>query len=355
MIYKIALEHIISEFDIKEEIIDVIPFGNGHINKTFLLKGENQNYILQKINTYAFPNVDMLVNNIYIVTSHLKNKGNIVLEFIRTKSGKLYTKADKDYYRLYVFIKDTVCHEEINDMELVEKAGKAFGRLHNQLSDLDANLLGEVIPDFHNTVKRYHNLLAAASVDNLNRLETCKKEYEIIKSYESQYDRIIKGLKNGTISHAVTHNDPKINNVLFDSKTEEVKSVIDLDTVMPGSVLYDFGDALRSLFTGDNEDSNDLSLLQVDEDIYTHYLKGYLTEMKNTLTKEEINLLPFSAFLLSMECGMRFLEDYLKGDVYFNTTYSTHNLVRARTQITLAVDIYNNLDRLNVLTKELLK
>ena len=349
------LKDIIDNFAVDGEFVSAEPYGNGHINKTFLLSTKETVYILQTINTYAFPDVDMLMNNIHLVTTHMAKKGDEVLEIVPTKDGKLYYKDGDLYYRIYVFVKNSICHEKIDNVEQIEKAAMAFGNLHKRLADLDASQLGEVIPNFHNKSKRYNDFLEAKNADILGRLKNCKNEAKMIMNFANEYSKIIDGMNDGTIHKTVTHNDPKINNVLFDAETEEVRCVIDLDTVMPGSVLFDFGDALRSLFTGDNEDSEDLELLKVDDEIYTHYLKGYLKEMKGTLTPREIELLPFSAFLLTIECGMRFLEDYLKGDVYFHTAYETHNLVRARTQITLAADIYENIPRLNKITQKVLK
>ena len=166
---------------------------------------------------------------------------------------------------------------------------------------------------------------------------------------------MVDAIARNEIPLAVSHNDPKINNVLFDKDTNEIRAVIDLDTVMPGSYLYDFGDALRSLFTGDNEDSEDLSKLVVNYEIFENYTRGYLSEMKGALSEKELEFLGFSSFLLSMECGMRFLEDYLRGDVYFKTSKDNHNLIRARTQITLALDIYSKLDKLNSIVEKYTK
>ena len=165
--------------------------------------------------------------------------------------------------------------------------------------------------------------------------------------------KITDAIKDGSIPLSVTHNDPKINNVLFDETTNKIRCVIDLDTVMPGSVLYDIGDSFRSLFTGENEDNPDLSLQKVRLDIFKAYIEAYLKEMKDDLTKKEIELIPYSIYLMTIECGMRFLEDYLRGNVYFATTYEEHNLVRARTQIALAKDILNNKEELMKIVNEI--
>ena len=237
---------------------------------------------------------------------------------------------------------------------MITETSEAYGDLHNNLSGIDASQLGEVIPDFHNTEKRYKNFLKAVEINYNDRVKDCENDIKDIMSFQSHFSVINEGLKNKEINYTVTHNDPKINNVLFDKDTLKFRCVVDLDTVMPGTILYDFGDALRSLFTGDNEGSEDLSKLVVNFEIFDAYAKGYLAEMKDTLTQKEQELLGFSAFLLSIECGMRFLEDYIRGDVYFKIDKPDRNLIRARTQIALASDIFKNLDKLNAITKKYL-
>ena len=344
---------IITFFDFKGEIKTITLYGNGHINKTFLIATTKDNYIFQVINSYAFKNIDVLVNNIYIVTDHLSKKNVPSLEMIPTLTKALYYSDSRNYYRMYKFVTGTKCYEEIENLEMVTLTAEAFGDLHYNLSDLDANLLKEVIPHFHDTPKRYRDLLDAKEKDVKGRFNTCINEFNDVELLKDKFDLITSALDKKEIPLKITHNDPKINNVLFDEKTNEVKCVIDLDTVMPGSVLYDFGDALRSLFTGSNEDNIDPSTCRVNFDIYRAYLSGYYSKMANALNDKEIELLPYAPFVLSIECGIRFLEDYLRGDVYFHTTYPEHNLVRARTQINQAKDILNNIDKLKEITKEI--
>ena len=346
---------IIKHFQIKNNVKEYIPLGNGHINTTFLVTTDNEDkYVLQKINSEAFKDINLLMNNFFKVTNYLRNHGFESLNVIKTKEDKLYYQTENAFYRLYTYIDDVMCYESIDNMYLVYNSARAFGKLHKALKGFDASELGEVIPNFHNTYQRYLNLLNAIELDKCERVRSCLREIEIAKSFEKEYSKIVDGISSGEISLSVTHNDPKINNVLFDKFSGEIRAVIDLDTVMPGSYLYDFGDALRSLFSGENEDSTDLSKLVVDYDIFEAYTKGYLLEMKDTLTKREIELLPFSAFLITIECGMRFLEDYLRGDIYFRTKYPEHNLIRARTQFKLAADIYNDFDNLNKIVQKLM-
>ena len=341
-------------FDIPTEALNYYPLGNGHINSTFLVytRGGKQ-YVLQKINNVVFKDVDLLMNNIFAVTNYLKDVGFESLHAIKTRDGKLYYADEDSFYRLYDYIEDTVCYEKVsNNYFLIYCYAKAFGRLHKALSKFDSSKLGEVIPNFHNTVNRYQNFLNAVELDSEGRKKTCLPEISIVKSHKNEYGKIVKGIEKGLVANSISHNDPKINNILFDKFSGDMRAVIDLDTVMPGSYLYDYGDALRSLFTGNNEDSEDLSQLVVNFDVFEAFTKGYLAEMKDVLTPKEIELLPFSAFLLTIECGMRFLEDYLRGNVYFKTKYPEHNLVRARTQLTLAENIYFNLDKLTAIVQK---
>lgn len=348
------LENVLSNFKIKGEPYYIEKYGNGHINRTYLVKTDTNHYILQKINSIAFKDVDLLMNNIVIVTSYLRSIGEESMTVIYTKDDKSYLKVnDNDYYRVYDFVMNTICIEKIDDISLVDKDACAFGKLHKALAKLDASKLGEVIPHFHDTPRRYLNLMDAIDKDYKNRLSTCLNEVEYAKSIKDDLSKVVDGLKEGTISLATTHNDPKINNVLFDEHSGEVRVVIDLDTIMPGSILYDIGDSFRSMFTGANEDNTDTSLLKVDFDIFTHYVSSYLKEMKDIITPKEVELIPYSAFLLTVECGIRFLEDYLRGDVYFATKYDTHNLVRCRTQFALAKDIVSNYDKLNRIVKDI--
>ena len=347
---------ILSNFELDSKPISCIRFGNGHINKTFEVKTEKGgHYILQKVNDNVFKNVEMLMNNINYVSSYLIEKGFESLQLIKTKDGKLYDKENGQFFRVYLFSPNSIYFEKAEpNSPLIKETSEAYGDLHNNLSGIDASKLGEVIPDFHNTEKRFENFLKAVEVNYKNRKDLCQKEINEIIGYKKHYSVINDALAKKEINFTVTHNDPKINNVLFDKDTLKFRLVVDLDTVMPGTILYDFGDGLRSLFTGDNECSKDLSKIKVDFKIYEQYLLGYATKMKKTLTKKEIELLPFSIFLMAIELAIRFLDDFLRGDVYFGINNEDDNLTRARTQLTLSNDIYANLDLLNKKTKEII-
>lgn len=350
-----TLLKIANNFSLKGTIVSIKPFGNGHINKTYLVETTDRKYVLQKINTNVFKNVDYLMNNLIRVTEHLLEKEVFTIKFRPTYDGKLYYVHNDEYYRMYKLIDETYCYEGIGNLDTVRKSGYAFGQFHCNLADIDASKIVDVIPDFHNTQKRYMKFLISISNDPVGRVKDIKPLIEFINSHNADYSLLTDSINDGSINNAITHNDPKINNILFDKDTLEVKCVIDLDTIMTGTYLFDFGDALRSLFTGENEDSKDLSKLKVNFDMYRAYLTGYYSQMKNVLNEKEISLLPKAVAIITMELAIRFLTDYIDGDIYFNTSYPTHNLDRAMTQITLAKDIYDNLDKLNQITAEICK
>ena len=346
----------LEQFDIKGTVMGYSPLGNGHINTTYLVTTkEGECYVLQKINNHVFKDVDKLMSNIYLATKFLSEKGYETLEIVKTKDHKLYYQDEDGYYRLYTYIKDVICYEGVEDLDAVYNAAKAFGALHKSLFDFPAKSLYEVIPNFHNTEKRYADFLMAVNFNVCNRVRKCQKEIDAINKYNNLYSLINNCIKSGEVKLGVTHNDPKINNVLFDKDSGQIRVVVDLDTVMPGSYLYDIGDAFRSMFTVDNEDSEDLSKLKVNFDVFRTYVKAYLSKMKNELSETEIKLIPFSAYLMTIECGIRFLEDYLRGNKYFHVEYEEHNLVRARTQIALAKDILKNLNEMNKIVDDLVE
>ena len=349
------LSSLINCFKIKGNIKEISLFGSGHINRTYRVATDEDEYILQEINNYAFKDVDTLMNNILVVTSFIKNKGENTLDFIPTNDGNLYAFFENKYYRVYRFVNHVTCFETVGDnLSLAKKLGEAFGKFHRLLSDLNPDYVHDTIPDFHNTPKRYRDFLSAYENAGNKKKEEAESEIQYIINHHDTYSLVVDGLNSGDINNRITHNDPKINNILFKENTDEVMCVIDLDTVMQGSVLYDIGDAFRSLFTGDNEDNKDLSLQKVNLDIFKAYMEGYFSEMKKELTDREIELIPYSIYLLTIECGMRFLEDYLRGNVYFHVDYEEHNLIRSRTQIALAEDVIRNYEQLTNVVRDIL-
>lgn len=338
----------------------VEPYGDGHINDTYIIKTEPK-YILQKINTTVFKDPIRLMNNIALVTEFLSEKIKAnggdprkeTLTIVKTVDGKNYCEADGSYYRVYDFINGVSYN--LPDANLLFEAGKAFGKFQNQLADFDATLLYESIPDFHNTRKRFNNLKNAVAADKAGRVMSVKKDIDFALSCEKYVDVVLNGINDGSIPLRVTHNDTKINNILFDRDTNKCLSVIDLDTVMPGSMLYDFGDALRFGASSAKEDETNLDTVFCQLDKFEAFTKGFLSQTKSTVTPREIELLPLSVLLLTYECGIRFLTDYLEGDTYFKIHYPEHNIDRARNQFKLVADIETKLEEMNGIVRNILK
>lgn len=350
------LVKIFYQFLPNEEFVAFNRFGNGHINSTYLMiSGKFESYVCQRINHYAFKDLDLLMNNICEVTKHLEKKNIESIQMLEAKDGKYYVEQEGEFYRMYRFMDYTMTFEKPEGIQTVRNAAEAFGKFHKNLSDLDASKLGETIPHFHDTPKRYNDLVNAINEDKMGRVKNAQREIAIVEKYKDKLSLITDGLLSGEVILHITHNDPKINNALFDEETRQFRSIIDLDTVMPGSVLYDFGDALRSLFTGDKEDSLDYESVVGNHEIYKAYLESYFKETKSFLTEREKELFPYAPFILTIECGIRFLEDYLRGDVYFRTKYPEHNLVRARTQLNLASSIIEHIEDYKKITTEVIQ
>ena len=340
-------------FCIEGEVTDIAPYGAGHINVTLLVTTTAKRYLLQKINTRVFPDPVSLMNNICGVTEHLKARGIETLDVIPTKNGEKFING-VDKYRMYKFIENTVTYQTASDKNAFRNSGKAFGEFQNYLAEFDASKLVETIKRFHDTPKRYADFKVALKEDKLGRAKTCQKEIDFILSHENTYGLIVEGLKDGSIPLRVTHNDTKLNNILMDDKTGEARAVIDLDTVMPGSMLYDFGDSIRFGASTAAEDEKDLDKVHFDIDLFKTYAEGYCLAVKDTITDKEAELLPYGSYLMTIECGMRFLADYLAGDTYFATKYLEHNLVRARTQLKLASEQESKFEEMKKIVFEIL-
>ncbi len=343
--------------------VSILPelYGNGHINKTYVSK-EKPRLIIQEINTGIFKNPHAMMQNILAVTEHIaqkleaegKDKKRYTLTVAPTTDGKSFTEIDGKFFRAYLFIEDSVCYDLVTP-ETLRKAGFAFGTFQNYLADFPADTLSEVIPNFHNTPARFETFLASIEKDTAKRAAEDQEEIAFFRAHEAFMRTVTDRLADGRIPLAVTHNDTKINNILFDAATSDALAVIDLDTVMPGSRLYDFGDALRTGAATAAEDEEDLSLVSFDEEKFEAFTRGYLAAVGNALSEEEIKLLPESALLLTIECGMRFLTDDLDGDVYFRIHKDRHNLIRARNQIKQAKEIEKLLPRLHTIVENCLK
>lgn len=354
------LKSIMKNFITDGEIISARAFGDGHINDTFLVScnkadGKVTKYTLQHINSNVFPRPDEVMENIVNVTSFLKNKiakngGNPereTLSVVFAKDGKSYFLDDNGlYWRVYPYIDDALTYNMVNKPEDFCKCGSAVGNFMLLLADYPASSLHETIKNFHNTPSRYNDLMKAIDEDKAGRAASVAAEIEFVKQRKEFTEILVKANEKGEIPLRVTHNDTKLNNVLFDRASDEPICLIDLDTIMPGFSASDFGDAIRVGANTGAEDEKELSLVGIDLGLYEQFTKGYLESCKNALTKRELELLPYGAKMLTLECGMRFLTDYLNGDVYFKTHYSEHNLVRCRSQFKLVASMEENWDKM---------
>ncbi len=351
------LNKVFNEFNLESEIG---RYGNGHINDTYLTNSKE--YILQRINTNIFKNPAQLMDNIEKVTEFLRGKiaaeggdpSRETMRVIRTRNDKNHYKVDDDHvYRVYEFVKDTFTIETSKSCDDLHNAGVGFGHFQKMLSDFPANELFETIPNFHNTPNRVENLLKAIKEDKAGRAKSVEKEIEFALEHAKEASKVTDGIASGDILLRVTHNDTKINNILFDNATGKAICVIDLDTVMPGSILYDFGDALRMGGSTGAEDETDLSKVNFDSGAFEAFAKGFCSETMESMTEMEKELLPFSVKLLTYECGIRFLTDYLEGDTYFKIHRPEHNIDRARNQFKLVSDLDKMEDDLLKIVKQL--
>lgn len=346
-------EKILSNFQIEGDITGISPYGEGHINDTYLVTTTEKKYILQRINNQIFKSPENIMKNIEAITSHLRAKiiargGDPLretLNIIKTIDGGCFYKTPEDeYYRIYVFITDAKSHQLVQEPIHFYNAAKSFAMFQKQLADFPAKSLYEPIPNFHNTKVRFENLLNAIEADKVGRVKDVQAEIEFAMARKDEAGIIVDLIEKGDIPVRVTHNDTKYNNIMIDNNTGEGICVIDLDTVMPGSLLYDYGDSIRFGASSALEDETDLSKVYMREDLYEIFTKGFLEVMGDTLTPAEIEYMAFSAKLMTFECGMRFLTDYLDGDNYFKIHRPGHNLDRARNQFKLVADMESKMD-----------
>ncbi len=360
----VKFDNILDKFLINGTFVSAEPYGFGHINRTYLVvyneNGKQKRYILQQINSKLFDPVEHLMSNIELVTEFSRKKiverggdpDRESLTIVRTKDGKAFYKRDEDsYFRVYIFIENTVAYQTVSNDKDFYYSAIAFGNFAKTLSEFDASKLYEVIPNFHNTVSRYNNFKVAVENDIMGRAKECQKEIDFIMEREHYYNQLVDKLASGEIPLKVTHNDTKLNNVLLDDKTGEPVAVIDLDTIMPGSLCYDFGDSIRFGCNPCEEDEKDLSKVNFRFDLYKIYLDGYLTALGDNITQVEKDNLALGAIMMTIECGMRFLTDYLQGDTYFKTSRPGQNLDRTRTQLKLVYDMEQVFDEMNALVK----
>lgn len=328
------------EFALENEPIFCTRYGNGHINETYLLVDANaRQYILQKINQFVFKNPESLMRNIVDVTKHQSQKGishREAMTLIPTKAGEGWLlDAEGEFWRVYEFINDSIFFETTDSAEIFRESALAFGNFQRQLADFPAHTLSETIPRFHDTPNRYQNFRAAVLADSHGRVKEVQREIDFVLEREPFAGTLMDLLDKGDMPLRVTHNDTKLNNVLFDRRTHKALCVIDLDTVMPGLAVNDFGDSIRFGATTAAEDERDLSKVNFSLPLYEAYMDGFLHVCGDSLTACEIEHLPHGAKMMTLECGMRFLADYLSGDIYFNIKREGQNLDRSRTQFKL--------------------
>ncbi|MBO5883851.1 MAG: aminoglycoside phosphotransferase family protein [Clostridia bacterium] len=344
----------LSEYSHIGKIISCELYGNGHINDTFLTVTENKRYILQRINNTVFPHPDEIMENIAGVTEHIRAKAGdpkrATLTVVKTNNGApFYKDSIGSYWRMYDFVEGTVARDRAEGIEDFETCGEAFGRFQGMLADFDASRLHEAIVNFHNTPVRYENLMRAVAADKVGRAESVREEISFAMAHEEFAKTLALAYESGDLPLRVTHNDTKLNNILFDSVNKAPVCVIDLDTVMGGFSVNDFGDSIRFGANTAAEDETDLSLVSLDLGLFEAYTRGFLRGCDGRLTEKEIELLPVGAMMMTFECGMRFLTDYLEGDVYFRIHHEGHNLERARNQFALVADMEKKLDAMKTI------
>lgn len=354
------LEDALYAFGFGPQCSYVKPFGEGHINETYAVymptdKGEEFAYILQRVNNNVFKDPAGVMENIFGVTEYLRNvvreeggdPDRETLSCIKTKNGCTYFEdSEGQPWRSYHYIQNSVCYQLVENPEQFYQSGASFGHFLKQLGSYPAASLKETIPNFHNTVNRFENFQIALKRDIKNRAVTCKPEIQFVLDRKEDCKVLVEQQENGTLPIRVTHNDTKLNNILFDADTGKGLCIIDLDTIMPGLAANDFGDSIRFGAATAEEDEKDLSKMHFDISLYELYTKGYLEETRDVLTPEEAVSLAWGARLMTLECGMRFLTDYLQGDTYFKTAYPEHNLVRARTQFRLVEEMEQQFDKM---------
>ena len=347
------LRDISTRFHIYGEILHAEACKIGHINETYTAtygQGGNQvRYIHQKINGNVFKKPTQVMENVDRVTRHIRNKlvasgeQNVtrkVLIIIPARDGKCFHKdSEGHYWRTFVFIENIRTYESVGSTKQALEAGKAFGKFVSLLSDMKGPRLHETIPNFHNVGNRFDAFVNALENDRFNRAKNATKEIKFYLEHESIVKKLNKALRSGDLPERITHNDTKFNNVLLDTESDEEQCVVDLDTVMPGNILYDFGDMVRTTTSPTMEDEQDLSKVKMQLPLFKALAKGYLGATKEILTKKEKKLIAFSGKMMTFTIGLRFLTDYLSGDTYFRVHRPQHNLDRTRTQVKLIQSI----------------
>ncbi len=360
------LQKIIDQFAIHGAVTNITQINKGYINRTYYIetlseRGHVHKYTLQRINTNVFPDVDALMDNFKLTTDHLYGRLRLPGQHVRgsvhslrmTKDGHPYLKDDSGCWRMLTFF-DNVYSLDIPDTpETFYHAGHAFGSFIKEMSDVDISKVKEVIPNFHNTLSRYQDLEKAIARNAKDRVSQVQPEIAFVRARVDRYGMISKALESGEIPTRICHNDCNLNNLLFDSETNLPVAVIDLDTVMPSSPLYDFGDSIRIGTNTAKDDEKDLTKVSCDLNLYEQYARGYLEACGDMLTQKELQLLPYAALIITSEDGIRFLMDHIDGDTYYNIYYPGQNLDRARTQLKMVEDMEAKLPEIKRILKKI--
>jgi hypothetical protein len=359
------VKEIAGQFTIEGSIGEVKPHGGGHINDSYHIVNSvpgAQDYLLQRVNHYVFKDVDLLMRNMSIVTEHIaaiiqktepENLSRKSLIIVPTLQGNSYFKdPEGNYWRVLNFIEDHVAFERATDPEIAYEGARMFGNFTSMLSGLDATKLGDTIPKFHNIKWRLSNLRESIKENAAGRVGLVKEEIRYVEKSADLMSTIQELGENGTIPLRVTHNDTKINNVLFD-RNHKGLCVIDLDTVMPGYVHYDMGDGIRTFTNTGEEDDENLENIQMDLELYRAFASGFLDSTRQILNPVEVETLVYAGLLFPFIMGVRFLTDYISGDVYYKIKHKEHNLVRARAQLRLAQDGESKIDHCRKIIKGL--
>ncbi len=363
-----TIKDICALFDIGGTYLGCKEIVSGNINSTFKVSfvrdGEKKEYILQKINKQVFKEPPKVMDNIVRITHHIRTK--VVGRNESTKTGvlRVFSSRDEDhpyviddcgdYWRCCRFIKNSITYDSCDDLEIIRKIGSAFGRFQGDLSDFPAETLFITIPNFHNTKKRYVAFREAIEIDPYKRVHKVKDQISKLFEYENKACELQNYLDNGELPYRVTHNDTKSDNVSIDKNTGEVLAVLDLDTVMPGAIAHDFGDAIRFIANTRKEDDPQCELVEIDLAKYQAFTKGFVGEVRPTLTDLEKKTLNLGAFAMTVELALRFLTDYILGDKYFRNNYPGHNVDRAKNQLALSQSILDNFEKMEEILQEYL-